>query len=66
MELETRRRRKRTSLPIMKPYCFFAHIAFALDARAHATPQATANLLIEINHTTVNPAVRKNASRFRR
>src|SRR6202171_856827 len=33
----------------MKTHCFFAHIAFAIDARAHATPQATANLLIEIN-----------------
>ena len=59
MELETRRGEKRTSLPIMKPYCFFAHIAFALDARAHATPQATANLLIEINHTTVTSCCKK-------
>src|ERR1700736_1997573 len=33
----------------MKPHCFFAHIAFATDARIRATPQATANLLIEIN-----------------
>lgn len=33
----------------MTPHCFFAHIAFGIDARAHATPQATANLLIEIN-----------------
>ena len=37
----------------MKPYCFFAHVAFALDARAHASPQATANLIIEINDTTL-------------
>jgi hypothetical protein len=36
-------------LQIMKPHCFFAHIAFAIDARAPVTPQATANLLIEIN-----------------
>jgi hypothetical protein len=33
----------------MKPHCFFAHIAFTTDARVDATPQATANLLIEIN-----------------
>src|SRR5207247_6572545 len=37
----------------MKPYCFFAHVAFALDARAHASPQATANLIIEIDDTTL-------------
>ncbi len=42
-----------------KPYCFFAHVAFALDARAHATPQATANLLIEINDTTLTSCARK-------
>ena len=29
-------------------YNFFAHVAFAFDARSHATPQATANLLIEV------------------
>lgn len=29
-------------------YTFFAHVAFAFDARSHATPQATANLLIEV------------------
>jgi hypothetical protein len=33
----------------MKTHCFFAHIAFAIDAHVHATAQATANLLIEIN-----------------
>lgn len=33
----------------MKPHCFFAHIAFATDTRAHVTPLATANFLIEIN-----------------
>ena len=43
----------------MKPYCFFAHVAFALDARAHATPQATANLLIEINDTTLTSGGKK-------
>jgi len=35
------------------PCCFFAHIAFAFDAGALATPQATANLLIEINDTAL-------------
>ena len=33
----------------MKPYCFFAHVAFATGARRRATPQVTANLLIEVN-----------------
>ena len=33
----------------MKTHCFFAHIAFATDARVLATAKATANLLIEIN-----------------
>jgi hypothetical protein len=36
-------------LQIVKPHCFFAHIAFATDARVRATVKATANLLIEIN-----------------
>lgn len=43
----------------MKTYCFFAHIAFAKDARAHATPQATANLLLEIDETTVAARCKK-------
>ncbi len=43
----------------MKPYCFFAHVAFALDPRAHAAPQATANLLIEINDSTLTSCGRK-------
>jgi len=48
-----------TSLPTMKPYCFFAHIALSLDARTHAAPQATANLLIEINNTTLTTGGKK-------
>jgi len=36
-------------LPITKPHCFFAHIAFATNDRVRATAKATANLLIEIN-----------------
>jgi CRP/FNR family cyclic AMP-dependent transcriptional regulator len=34
-------------------YTFFAHVAFAFDARTHATPQATANLLIEVEDKAV-------------
>ena len=33
----------------MNTYCFFAHIAFGSDARIVATPQMTANMLIEVN-----------------
>lgn len=33
----------------MKSYCFFAHIAFGEDTRLDAIPQATANMLIEVN-----------------
>jgi hypothetical protein len=40
-------------LQIMKSHCFFAHIAFATDARLHATAKASANLLIEINDTAL-------------
>lgn len=32
---------------------FFAHIAFAFDPRSHATPLATANLLIEVEDKAV-------------
>ena len=44
---------------ITKPYCFFAHIAFALDARGHAAPQATANLLIEVSAKALTSSRRK-------
>lgn len=37
----------------MPPHCFFAHVAFAFDTRSHATPQATANLLIEVEDKAV-------------
>jgi CRP/FNR family transcriptional regulator, cyclic AMP receptor protein len=53
------RSRQGTSATMAKPSCFFAHVAFALEARAHATPQATANLLIEINDTAVTSCARK-------
>jgi CRP/FNR family transcriptional regulator, cyclic AMP receptor protein len=43
----------------MKPYCFFSHVAFGIDPRAHAAPQATANLLIEIDDKTLTSCVRK-------
>src|SRR5947209_5380968 len=49
----TRRSRQRMSLAAKKPYCFFAHLACAFDARAHASPQTTANLLIEISDKTL-------------
>src|SRR5256714_7023649 len=38
---------------IPQPYCFFAHVCFAYDSRSHATPQATANLLIEVQEKAV-------------
>jgi len=46
-------------LHMMKTHCFFAHIAFATDARARATPQATVNLLIEINDTALRSGGKK-------
>lgn len=42
-----------------KRYCFFAHIAFAFSPGAHITPQATANLLIEVSHRTLAAALRR-------
>ena len=41
-----------------KRYCFFAHVAFAFSAGAHATPQATANLLIEVSDKTLAATLR--------
>jgi CRP-like cAMP-binding protein len=43
----------------MKSYWFFAHVAFGLDRRAHASPQATANLLVEINEKTLTSCAKK-------
>ncbi|MEY2495363.1 MAG: hypothetical protein QOJ45_1855 [Verrucomicrobiota bacterium] len=40
-------------LSIAQSHCFFAHVAFAFDIRSHATPQATANLLIEVDDKAV-------------
>jgi len=40
-------------LAITQPDCFFAHVAFAFDRRSHAAPQATANLLIEVEDKVV-------------
>ncbi|MGI8957548.1 MAG: hypothetical protein ACR2II_11640, partial [Chthoniobacterales bacterium] len=48
-EIRARPTRLPTFSPIMNSHCFFAHIALATDARAHAIPQATTNLLIEID-----------------
>ena len=43
----------------MKPYCFFAHVAVGSDARTHAAPQATANLLIEVDGKVLAAAGKK-------
>jgi hypothetical protein len=37
----------------MMTYNFFAHVAFAFNAHSHATPLATANLLIEVDDKAV-------------
>jgi len=34
-------------------YIFFTHVCFAYDSRSHAAPQATANLLIEVEDKAV-------------
>jgi len=41
-------RNSRKPTPAKNTYCFFAHIAFGMDARIVTTPQATANMLIEV------------------
>jgi hypothetical protein len=46
-------------LEIMKTHCFFAHIAFATDARVPATAKATANVLIEINDTALTSGAKE-------
>jgi len=51
--MKRQRNKRQPDLPITKPYSFFAHVAFALDDRAHASPQATANLIVEINDKTL-------------
>ena len=43
----------------MNAYNFFAHVAFALDARSHASPQATANLIIEVDDKALNAKSRQ-------
>jgi CRP/FNR family transcriptional regulator, cyclic AMP receptor protein len=40
-------------------YCFFAHVAFAFSAGSHATPHASANLLIEVSDKTLAAGLRK-------
>lgn len=37
----------------MNPLCFFAHVALSTDTRPPSKPQATANLLIEVNDETL-------------
>jgi CRP/FNR family transcriptional regulator, cyclic AMP receptor protein len=46
-----------------KPFCFFAHIAFAFDTGSHAVPFATANLLIEIDETALKAGGKKKQSK---
>jgi CRP/FNR family cyclic AMP-dependent transcriptional regulator len=41
-----------------KGYSFFAHVAFAFTAGAHATPRATVNLLIEVRNKTLAAVLR--------
>jgi hypothetical protein len=48
-DLPRRRIRLKPTLVKRNTYCFFAHIAFGMDARIVTTPQATANMLIEVN-----------------
>ena len=38
---------------VKNTYCFFAHIAFGMDARIVTTPQATTNMLIEVTATAL-------------
>jgi hypothetical protein len=53
------RTKERASSPLRRTFCFFAHVAFVLDLRAHATPQATANVLIEIDDKTLTSCAKK-------
>ena len=46
-----------------KVYSFFAHIAFAYSAGAHATPQTTVNLTIEVPATAVSATLKKKSVR---
>jgi hypothetical protein len=37
----------------MKTYCFFTHLGFGKNLRALTTPQATTNMLVEINNAAL-------------
>ena len=55
--------RLRPTLVKKNTYCFFAHIAFGMDARIVTTPQATANMLIEVTAAALtNGGKRKHLS----
>jgi hypothetical protein len=43
----------KSALVTKNTYCFFAHIAFGMDADIVTAPQATANLLIEVSATAL-------------
>lgn len=47
----------------MMTYNFFAHVAFAFNAHSHATPLATANLLIEVDDKAVRAHDRHKRSK---
>jgi CRP-like cAMP-binding protein len=49
---------KKSTRSIPKRYCFFAHVAFGFSAGSHATPHATANLLIEVKDKTLGATLR--------
>ena len=48
------RTRRLPRFAIAQRYCFFTHVAFAFDRRSHGAPQATANLLIEVENKIVS------------
>jgi CRP/FNR family cyclic AMP-dependent transcriptional regulator len=50
----------------VQPHRFFAHVAFAYDHRSHATPQVTANLLIEVENTEGRGHAKRNHRRVAR
>jgi CRP/FNR family transcriptional regulator, cyclic AMP receptor protein len=49
---------KKSTRFLPKRYCFFGHIAFAFSPGAHAAPQTTASLLIEVKDKTLAAALK--------
>jgi hypothetical protein len=53
-------RKTRTKpVPARNTYSFFAHIALGTDARIVTSPQATVNMLIEVNDTALVPGAHR-------